>query len=88
MSEKDTLLEFPCDFPVKIVGKADQGFEAMVTQIVARHAGPLEPDHIRGRPSRDGKFVALTCLIRAESKTQLDGLYEELSQHPDILMVL
>ncbi len=88
MSEKDTPLEFPCDFPVKIVGKADQGFEAMVTQIVARHAGPLEPDHIRGRPSRDGKFVALTCLIRAESKAQLDGLYEELSQHPDILMVL
>lgn len=88
MREKDTLLEFPCDFPVKIVGRADPGFEAMATEIVARHAGPLQPDHVRGRPSRDGKFVALTCLIRAESKPQLDALYEELSRHPDVLMVL
>lgn len=88
MSEKDTLLEFPCDFPIKVVGRSGAAFEARVKEIVERHAGPLDEGHVRDRPSRDGKFVALTCLIRAESKAQLDGLYEELSRHPDVLMVL
>lgn len=88
MSEHDTLLEFPCDFPLKVVGRSGAEFEALVREIVERHAGPLDESHVRDRPSRDGKFVALTCLIRAESKAQLDGLYEELSRHPDVLMVL
>ena len=88
MSEHDTLLEFPCDFPLKVVGRSGAEFEALVREIVERHAGPLDASQVRDRPSRDGKFVALTCLIRAESKAQLDGLYEELSRHPDVLMVL
>ncbi len=88
MSDNQTLLEFPCDFPVKVVGRSSAEFEVLVQQIVERHAGPVDATRMRGRPSRDGNFVALTCLIRAESQTQLDALYQELSDHPDILMAL
>ncbi|MGB5590267.1 MAG: DUF493 domain-containing protein [Gammaproteobacteria bacterium] len=88
MSDEQTLLEFPCDFPVKVVGRSTPEFEALVKQIVERHAGPVDPEHIRGRPSRDGNFVALTCLIRAQNQAQLDALYQELSDNPDVLMAL
>jgi uncharacterized protein len=88
MSDKETLLEFPCDFPVKVVGRSTEEFEALVRQIVERHAGPVDSSRMRSRPSRDGNFVALTCLIRAESQAQLDALYQELSDNPDILMAL
>jgi putative lipoic acid-binding regulatory protein len=85
---EETLLEFPCDFPLKVVGRAAPDFQSLVVEIVARHAGPVPDDHVRSRLSRDDTFVALTCLIRATSKAQLDGLYEELNAHERILMVL
>lgn len=87
MSE-ETLLEFPCDFPLKVVGRAAPDFQSLVVEIVERHTGQIPDNHIRSRPSRDGTFVALTCLIHARSKAQLDALYEELSGHERILMVL
>jgi putative lipoic acid-binding regulatory protein len=88
MSTDDSLLEFPCDFPLKVVGRAAPDFQSLVVGIVERHAGPVPDAHVRGRASRDVTFVALTCLIRATSKAQLDALYEELSGHERILMVL
>jgi putative lipoic acid-binding regulatory protein len=84
----ETLLEFPCDFPIKVVGRAAEGFEAFVVAIVERHAGTGARVAVKSRLSRDENYVAVTCAFRAESRAQIDALYTELSGHERILMVL
>ena len=84
----ESLLEFPCEFPVKILGRADEDFVAVVIEIVRRHAPGMEADRVSTRSSRDGNFVAVTCTIIADSRGQLDALYEELSTHERVLMAL
>ena len=86
--ERQTLLEFPCDFPLKIMGHASDDFDAMVAEIVIRHIGSLREDAIQRRPSRQGKYLAVTVTVQATSQEQLDNLYRELSSHTRILMVL
>jgi len=86
--QEESLLEFPCDFPVKVLGRADDDFVTIVVEIVRRHAPGLESGRISTRPSRGGNFVAVTCTIVAHSRSQLDALYEELSAHERILMAL
>lgn len=87
MSE-DTLLEFPCDFPLKVMGRKADDFAALVVGLVENHAGPVAAAHVSERLSRDGNFVALTVLMRAHSKAQLDAVYADLSAHERVLMVL
>lgn len=82
------LLQFPCDFPIKVMGKAEPGFEAMVVGIVRRHAPDLGEGAVSTRGSRGGRYVAVTLNVRAESRDQLDAIYRELSAHPDVLMSL
>lgn len=84
----ESLLEFPCDFPLKVMGRKESGFEALVVGLVEAHAGPLEQGRVRQRESRDGTFIALTLLLRAESQAQLDEVYAALSAHERVLMVL
>ncbi len=88
MSPTDTLLEFPCQFPLKIMGLAGQDFDTLVIEIVRRHVTDLDDNAVRAKPSREGKYTALTITFEAQSKSQLDGLYMELSAHERILMVL
>jgi putative lipoic acid-binding regulatory protein len=83
-----TLFEFPCDFPVKVMGRHTAEFRAVVIAIVERHAGKLEPERIQQRASKDGNFLSVTCTLRAESKAQLDALYRELTACQDVLYVL
>jgi uncharacterized protein len=84
----ESLLEFPCDFPVKAMGRKDPAFRALVIEVVERHAGPLEEARISARESRDGNFIALTLVVRAHSQAQLDAIYGELSAHDWVLMAL
>ncbi|MBX9605552.1 MAG: DUF493 domain-containing protein [Gammaproteobacteria bacterium] len=88
MRSSDSLLEFPCDFPLKVMGLAAADFDALVRGIVGRHVAGLAPDAVRVTPSRQGKYVSLTVTVRAESQAQLDALYTELSAHERVLMVL
>ena len=88
MSEQDTLLEFPCDFPIKVFGKAATGFDAQVVEIVRQHAPDLGEGAVKSRPSRGGKYVAVTVTIRAESKAQLDDIYRALTAHEQVVMCL
>ena len=88
MSSADSLLEFPCDFPLKVMGIAAGDFDQLVLAIVRRHVAGLDPAAVRATPSRQGKYVSLTVTVRAESQAQLDGLYSELSGHERVLMVL
>ena len=88
MAETDTLLEFPCDFPLKIMGATRDDFAQTIVAVVIRHAHDFDPASVAMRPSRAGNYLSLTCTIRATSKAQLDALYRELSAHPLVKVVL
>ena len=82
------VLTFPCSFPVKAFGKSDGDFEAIVTSIVRRHVPQLDDAAITRRYSHDGNYLAVTVTFIAESREQLDALYQELSDHTQVLWVL
>lgn len=81
-------LEFPCDFPIKIVGRRDEGFARRVAEVVARHAPDFDVGGMEMRSSREGKYLSLTCTVRAESRGQLDALYRELSREDGVVVLL
>ena len=87
-STEQSLLEFPCDFPIKIMGTAVPGFAQAVTAVVICHAPDFDPATVEMRASSKGRYVGLTCTIRASSRSQLDDLYRELSAHPLVKVVL
>ena len=89
MSEsEETLLQFPCDFPVKVMGEAGDGFADMVLAIVHRHAPDFTAESMTTRASSAGRYLSVTCTVRATSKAQLDALYRELTAHPRVKMAL
>lgn len=88
MAEPQSLLVFPTDFPLKIMGKADEGFAQAVLDIVLRHAPDFDAGGTEMRASSGGNYVALTCTIRATSREQIDALYRELTRHPMVKVVL
>jgi len=89
MPEYDApVLAFPCEFPIKIMGKTQAGFAQAVTEVVQRHAPEFDAATLGMRSSREGKYLSLTCTIRAVSREQLDDLYRELCDHPMVTMVL
>lgn len=85
---EDTLLEFPCDFPIKIMGTATDEFRSLALGIVTRHFGTLEASQVEERPSSGGKYLSITCTVRAESKAQLDAVYTELTSCRQVLVAL
>lgn len=103
-SGQTTLIEYPCDFPIKIMGRvgpsADapagaamleqrrQDFTQAVLMIVKRHALDYDEANLEARISRKNTYLSLTCTIRAVSREQLDALYQELCDHPTVVMVL
>lgn len=87
-SYKDTLFEFPCEFPLKIMGKADDGLAQVVLDIVTMHAPDFDGATMEMRASSGGNYLSLTCTVIATSKPQLDALYTDLSGHPMIKVVL
>lgn len=83
-----SLLDFPCDFPIKVMGRKAPGFAQAVTDIVRRHAPDFDPATVEMRPSRQGRYLSVTCVVRAASRHQLDALYQELCDSPGVVMVL
>jgi len=89
MPENDALLlAFPCEFPIKVMGKTQAGYAQAVIEVVTRHAPDFDPATLEMRPSREGKYLSLIGTIRAVSREQLDDLYRELCDHPMVTMVL
>lgn len=84
----DTLLEFPCEFPVKIMGERRDDFAQIMVAIVLRHAPDFIAESVEMRASSGGKYLSITCTIRATSKPQLDNLYRELTAHPMVKVAL
>jgi len=92
MAEPDglraTLIEFPCDFPVKIMGASADGFAQEMLEIVLRHAPDFDPATVQMRTSGKGNYLSLTCTLRARSQAQIDALYRELTAHPMVKFAL
>lgn len=88
MAELPGLLEFPTDFPIKIMGKAADGFAQAVLDVVLAHAPDFDAASMEMRASSGGNYLALTCTIRARSRAQLDALYRDLTGHPMVKVVL
>ena len=88
MTGTDELFRFPCEFPIKVMGRDSESFRSLTLAIVERHAGPLTAGNITERPSRKGRFLALTYTIRAESRAQLDRIYQELTDSGVVLVSL
>jgi len=86
--QKETLLEFPCDFPIKIMGLASNDLAQAVLEVVVRHDPGFDGATMEMRASSGGKYVSLTCTVKATSKPQLDALYMELTSHPLVKVVL
>ena len=84
----DTLFNFPCQFPLKVMGRKSDDFRSLVIGIVQKHAGTIEPTQIEERPSKDGNYLSLTCTFEAQSREQLDALYRELTSCERVLIVL
>lgn len=82
------LWNFPCEFPIKVMGKATEEFEVFVLATIRKHAPDLGEGAIEMRPSENGNYLSITATIRATSKAQLDALYVDLTASKLVLMVL
>lgn len=87
MSE-ETLLDFPCDFPIKMMGRETPAFHATARALVEKHTGPIADDAIQTALSRNGRFVSITVTVSARSQAQLDAIYRDVTSHEDVLMAL
>jgi len=86
MADEETLFEFPCRFPIKVMGKADEAFEMEVVQIIRRHVPDLPEAAITRRDSKQNNYAALTIVIEATSRDQLDAIYQDLTSSDLVLM--
>ena len=86
--EQATLLEFPCEFPVKVFGLNQPGLTASVLEIARRHAPEIAENALSSKLSGGGKYMAVTVTIQAQSKAQLEAIYRDLTSCPDITMAL
>lgn len=82
----DSLITFPCDFHIKVVGKNSPEFRQVVLDLISQHLEGTFP--LAERPSKDQNFLALTVTIYVENQEQLDNIYRALSAHELVLMVL
>ena len=88
MKTTDSIMEFPCEFPIKMMGRATPEFHVTVRELVEKHTGNLDDGAFQSAESRNGRFISITVTITAESRDQLDAIYRELTDHDDVLMAL
>ena len=88
MRAADTLLQFPCRFPIKALGRLGKDFRDTIVEIVSRHTGTLAEESISEQSSRAGNFVSVTVTIKATSSEQLDRIYKDLTDCQKVLMAL
>lgn len=82
------LLDFPVDFPIKVMGRRNDGFAQAIAELVSARAPDFDPATIELRASSRGAWLSVTLTVRAHSRDQLEGLYRELSAHPMVRIVL
>ena len=88
MEVDESIFEFPCDFPIKAMGKADQDFDCLVVGLIRKHCPNLHEGSVETRLSAGGKYMSVTVTIQAESKGQLDSIYMDLTAESRVLVAL
>ena len=86
--QQETLLEFPCVFPVKAMGRDDGDFEALVTKLILKHAEMSAGVPVTTNMSSSGSYLSVTVTIEALSKAQLDRIYQDLTDCEQVLVAL
>jgi len=87
-SNEETLLEFPCQFPIKMMGRDVERFRHTAVTLIEEYTGKVAEDSIRVTTSSKGNFLSVTVTITAQSQQQLDDIYRALSSHEEILVAL
>jgi uncharacterized protein len=88
MANDNSLMEFPCDFQIKIIGTHSLTFMDEIVAIARKHFPATKDESIRSQPSQQGNFLAITITLYVQDQASLDVLYMELTKHPEIKMVL
>lgn len=88
MTTETSLIEYPCDFPIKVFGAAHPDFAQAIATVVQAHDAGFQAASIELRNSKTSRYISLTCTVRATSREQLDALYRDLTSHPMVKMVL
>ena len=73
-TDEDTIMKFPCEFPIKVMGIASDDFDIIVTNIIKKHISNLSESAVKSRYSQEGNYVSVTVTIEAESRKQLDDI--------------
>jgi putative lipoic acid-binding regulatory protein len=84
----ESLIQYPTDFPIKVMGRREPHFVQSIVGIVHRHAPDFDPASVEMRTSKKNSYLSVTCTVRATSREQLDALYRDLCDHPAVVMVL
>lgn len=84
----EDLFEFPCLFPIKVMGLRTDDFATTVVAVLLRHVPDFDAKSVEMRASSGGKYLSITCTFMAHSRVQLDEVYQALSHHPAVSMVL
>ena len=87
MSE-ESVIQFPCAFPIKMMGRDTKEFRAAARMLVEKHAGAVPDEAVQVALSRNGRFVSVTVTIEATSQQQLDAIYTDATNHADVLYAL
>jgi putative lipoic acid-binding regulatory protein len=88
MTDEKSPIEFPCSFPIKIVGKNSIAFMDEITAITRRHFQELQDKDIKSNLSGKANYIAITITVIVKDQDSLDAIYQDLSDHPDTKMVL
>jgi len=88
VEQEETLLEFPCQFPIKAFGLSGETLEIAVLEIVNRHVDDLAENAIKTNASKNAKYTSITVMIRATSKKQIDNIYLDLTACEHVVMAL
>ena len=85
---RDSLIDYPCPFPIKVMGLKVEGFEVAMSEIAQRHDPGFDAATLEVRHSKGGNYLGVTLTVVATSRAQLDALYRELTAHPLVKVVL
>jgi putative lipoic acid-binding regulatory protein len=88
MSEQDALIEFPCDFPIKVMGEMRDNFSETIVAEIRKQLPDFDSSKVEMRASSGGKYISLTCTVYVTSRPQLDNIYRALTAHPMVKITL
>ena len=85
---EESAIEFPCSFPIKMMGRDTEEFRNIARSLVEKHVGKVDDDDVQFNLSGKGNFVSVTVTVTATSQQQLDSIYQDATDHADVLMAL